>query len=54
MSDPKINLCMSCFFFKHTSKNDYTCFHWNANDPDEGGFCYDYVDLEGEKEEKND
>jgi len=46
MGDPRINQCMSCSFFKMTTKSDYTCLHWNANDPDAEGFCYDYGDLE--------
>ena len=51
MSNPNINQCMSCSFFKITTKTDYTCLHWNANDPDAEGFCYDYQDLEGEENE---
>ena len=48
ISVPKrVMQCMSCFYFKNTSKTEYSCKHKNDNKPDDSSFCYDYKDCEG-------
>ena len=38
----RINQCMSCKFHSGAT----FCNHWNANDPKDSNFCYDWKDLE--------